>query len=59
MAVNLGDDADTMGVLYEQLAGAFSGVDAIPLEWRERLTMRDVIEGFADELFERAAERDL
>jgi ADP-ribosyl-[dinitrogen reductase] hydrolase len=29
LAVNLGDDADTTGAIYGQLAGAFYGVDAI------------------------------
>jgi ADP-ribosyl-[dinitrogen reductase] hydrolase len=33
-AVNLGDDADTTGAVYGQLAGAFYGVDAIPADWR-------------------------
>jgi ADP-ribosyl-[dinitrogen reductase] hydrolase len=54
MAVNLGDDADTTGAVYGQLAGAFYGVDAIPPAWLERLAMRDVIEGMADALLERA-----
>jgi ADP-ribosyl-[dinitrogen reductase] hydrolase len=54
MAVNLGDDADTTGAVYGQLAGAFYGVDAIPPEWREGLAMRDVIERFADQLASRA-----
>jgi ADP-ribosyl-[dinitrogen reductase] hydrolase len=30
MAVNLGDDADTTGAVYGQLAGAFYGEKAIP-----------------------------
>jgi ADP-ribosylglycohydrolase len=53
-AVNLGDDADTTGAVYGQLAGAFYGVDAIPREWSERLAMRDVLEDLADRLFDRA-----
>jgi ADP-ribosylglycohydrolase len=36
-AVNLGDDADTTGAVYGQLAGAYYGVAAIPEEWRDRL----------------------
>lgn len=54
LAVNLGDDADTTGAVYGQLAGAFYGEDGIPTEWRDRLAMRDVIEGFADRLFDLA-----
>jgi ADP-ribosyl-[dinitrogen reductase] hydrolase len=44
MAVNLGDDADTTGAIYGQLAGAFYGVDAIPMAWRDRLAKRETIE---------------
>ncbi|WP_008294149.1 ADP-ribosylglycohydrolase family protein [Congregibacter litoralis] len=36
-AVNLGDDADTTGAIYGQLAGAHYGCAGIPLEWVERL----------------------
>ena len=52
--VNLGDDADTTGAVYGQLAGACYGVEAIPVEWRERLTMREMIEFMADSLYEHA-----
>jgi ADP-ribosyl-[dinitrogen reductase] hydrolase len=51
-AVNLGDDADTTGAIYGQLAGAFYGVNAIPGEWTERLTMREFISQSADVLFD-------
>jgi ADP-ribosyl-[dinitrogen reductase] hydrolase len=50
LAVNLGDDADTTGAMYGQLAGACYGADAIPAAWRERIAMRDVIERMADDL---------
>jgi ADP-ribosylglycohydrolase len=49
-AVNLGDDADTTGAVYGQLAGAFYGEDAIPAEWRQKLARRELIEQRADEL---------
>ena len=52
LAVNLGDDADTTGAVYGQLAGAFYGEQAIPESWRFRLTFRNLIESFADRLFE-------
>jgi ADP-ribosylglycohydrolase len=45
--VNLGDDADTTGAVFGQLAGAFYGVDAIPSEWRGKLAMPDKIEALA------------
>jgi len=51
LAVNLGDDADTTGALYSQLAGAFYGVDGIPAGWREQLAMHETIFGFADRLY--------
>jgi ADP-ribosyl-[dinitrogen reductase] hydrolase len=52
LAVNLGDDADTTGAVYGQLAGAFYGVDAIPEDWRLKLALRETIEQLADRLFE-------
>ena len=36
-AVNLGQDADTTGAIYGQLAGAVWGESQIPLQWRQRL----------------------
>ena len=50
LAVNLGDDADTTGAIYGQLAGAYYGVQSIPAEWSVRLTMRAEIEAMADGL---------
>lgn len=49
-AVNLGDDADTTGAIYGQIAGAFYGAEAIPEDWRAKLAMRGLIEDFAAEL---------
>ncbi len=40
LAVNLGDDADTTGAVYGQLAGAIHAEEAIPAAWRARLAMR-------------------
>jgi ADP-ribosylglycohydrolase len=48
--VNLGDDADTTGAIYGQLAGAYYGEAAIPASWRERLARRPEIEAFAARL---------
>jgi ADP-ribosyl-[dinitrogen reductase] hydrolase len=47
MAVNLGDDADTVGAVCGQIAGAYYGRDGIPREWIEKLACRDMIESFA------------
>ena len=54
LAVNLGDDADTTGAVYGQLAGALYGEAAIPERWREQLALRGTIELFADSLWEAA-----
>lgn len=51
LAVNLGDDADTTGAVYGQLAGAFYGEAGIPLKWREKLAYRELIEGLAEQIF--------
>jgi ADP-ribosyl-[dinitrogen reductase] hydrolase len=51
-AVNLGDDADTTGAIYGQLAGAFCAVDGIPRHWLARLAMRELIGEKADALFD-------
>ena len=55
LAVNLGDDADTTGAVYGQLAGAHYGEDTFPEEWRDVVSRRDVIVDFADRLLARAA----
>ncbi len=48
--VNLGEDADTTGAVYGQIAGAYYGADGIPAEWRAKLAMRELIEQRATEL---------
>ena len=54
LAVNLGDDADTTGAIYGQIAGAYYGAEAIPAAWRERLTMTTEIASMADSLYDHA-----
>jgi len=54
LAANLGDDADTTAAVYGQLAGAYYGEEGIPLEWRFKLALFDVITGFADKLWQLA-----
>ena len=56
LAVNLGDDADTTGAIYGQIAGAYYGVGSIPATWRDRLTMADEITSLADRLHDHAQE---
>ncbi|MGE5237722.1 MAG: ADP-ribosylglycohydrolase family protein, partial [Chloroflexota bacterium] len=50
-AVNLGNDADTTGAVYGQLAGAHYGLRGIPETWVGKLLHRDLIESFAVRLF--------
>ncbi len=52
LAVNLGDDADTTGAVYGQLAGAFYGIEGIPRTWREKIAHRQVITRMADNLLQ-------
>ena len=47
LAVNLGNDADTTGAIYGQIAGAHYGTSGIPPAWVEKLAMRDLVEGLA------------
>ena len=46
--VNLGQDADTTGAIFGQIAGAHYGVESIPAEWRHRLTMSAKITAVSD-----------
>ena len=50
LAVNLGDDADTTGAVYGQLAGAYYGDQGIPGEWRTRIAHADLDRQIADRL---------
>ena len=52
LAVNLGDDADTTGAVYGQLAGAYYGEQGIPETWRSKLAHQELIRSYADRLFE-------
>lgn len=52
--VNLGGDCDTNAAMAGAMAGAYSGVDAVPKDWRD--TIKNVnhvdLEKYADELLE-------
>lgn len=50
LAVNLGDDADTTGAVYGQIAGAFYGAAAIPAKWMDKLAMKSLIERLVERL---------
>jgi len=50
MAVNLGDDADTTGAIYGQIAGAYYGEALIPITWRKVIANHDLIIASAGKL---------
>lgn len=52
LAANLGDDADTTAAIYGQLAGAYYGEEAIPRQWRLKLTRYADIVATAESLYE-------
>ncbi|MGK9234041.1 ADP-ribosylglycohydrolase family protein [Inquilinus limosus] len=53
LAVNLGDDADSVGAVTGQLAGALYGMSGIPQRWLEPLAWRQRIVEMADRLIAR------
>jgi ADP-ribosylglycohydrolase len=57
LAINLGGDSDSTGAVYGQIAGAYYGVQAIPLRWREKIMKREIIVGIADKLWNLAKDR--
>ena len=50
MAVNLGNDADTTGAIYGQLAGAYYGLDGIPDRFKDEIVMKELILSNAESL---------
>ena len=50
LVVNLGDDADTSGAVYGQLAGAYYGRSGIPSHWQSKLFERELIVSYARQL---------
>lgn len=53
-AVNLGGDADSIGAVYGQIAGAYYGIDAIPKRWieavKDKKRVSELIENFLKEI---------
>ncbi|RRR70686.1 MAG: ADP-ribosylglycohydrolase family protein [Candidatus Viridilinea halotolerans] len=50
LAVNLGQDADTTGAIYGQLAGAYYGLPAIPQTWQATILWAEQFIALADAL---------
>jgi ADP-ribosyl-[dinitrogen reductase] hydrolase len=51
LAANLGDDADTVGAVTGQIAGARYGFAGIPQDWRAKLAWHDHIIDLAERLW--------
>ena len=51
LAVNLGEDADTTGAVFGQLAGAYYGKAGIPSRWFDKLYDADEIQDLATRLY--------
>jgi ADP-ribosyl-[dinitrogen reductase] hydrolase len=52
LAVNLGNDADTTGAVFGQIAGAYYGEEGVPQSWRNQLALHGLIGSFAERLYE-------
>jgi ADP-ribosylglycohydrolase len=48
----LGGDADTVGAIYGQLAGAYYGVENIPQSWLDKLAWKEKIVETAKNLYD-------
>jgi len=57
-AVSLGGDTDTIASMAGAISGAYLGVDALPLDWQERLENRDYISQLAGRLWRVAVAED-
>ncbi len=51
MAANLGERSDTIAGIFGQLAGAYYGIEAIPLRWRNTVANGPLITTMANELY--------
>lgn len=56
-AVNLGNDADTTGAVFGQIAGAHYGQDGIPQDWLRTLAKRDLLDSALDGLWRQVEPR--
>lgn len=50
LAVNLGDDADTVGAIYGGLAGAYYGFEAVPEQWYRDLLRKDLLDAVVQKI---------
>jgi len=52
LVANGAENSDVAGAVYGQLAGAYYGIDAIPVSWRNVLIRKDIIASLALRLLE-------
>lgn len=53
LAVNLGDDADTVGAVCGQIAGSYYGYENIPPEWINGLLNKHIIDRITNKLYQK------
>lgn len=51
--IQLGGDADTLGAVYGQIAGAYYGLEAIPERWRRKLHLYEEMLHLVEKLLEK------
>ena len=59
MAVNLGEDTDTVAAVAGGLAGLYYGSENIPIEWTEKIVRKDYIEELSERLHRSLAKRSI
>ena|GEM_PF-193706 len=59
MAVNLGDDTDTVAAVAGGLAGLYYGSENIPIEWTAKIVKKDYIEELSERLHRSLTKRSI
>ena len=59
MAVNLGDDTDTVAAVAGGLAGLYYGSENIPIEWTAKVARKDYVEELSDRLYRSLTKRSI
>ena len=58
-SIQLGGDADTIGAVYGQIAGAYYGLNNIPIKWRQNLYLYDEITEIGKKLLNKKISEEL
>ncbi|MCQ4936375.1 ADP-ribosylglycohydrolase family protein [Anaerotignum propionicum] len=59
IAVNLGDDTDTVAAIAGGLAGLYYGSENIPVEWTSKIVRKDYIEDLSERLHRSLTKRSI